>query len=371
MNRRLVWAVGMVLFAAACLMNIQVLAQETPVTIGLMAALSGDFTTIGNDCRDGYEAARLRYAPGDKIPRHRLRFVYADSKGLANVSVAEFQKLSTVEQALAVVGHRSQALMPLNPLSQRAGIPLLGIAGQSELVQNNPYAFRFWPTAGAEAQTLISAALTMKLNRAALITVEDEYALSLAENFKRVWLANHGSIVLEKTVPPSLQDFLSLHSLIKNSQADLIFSNVGLTQHGVFVKQARELGLRQQIFGNIWMISKDFIASAGRAASEGVVFSALDANKAKYRMALSAYRDEVLPSAVNYACFSALRALLQALEGVPAPADRSSLYQALRSLPTVQLPDEEVPMQDREARFSPALKVFRQGQIIDWRFTAL
>ncbi len=338
-------------------------------SIGLMAALSGDFATLGNDCRRGYELAQGRFAPNNEAYGQHLRFIYADTRGTGGPATSEFQRLVNYEHVGAVINHRSQAVMPLNPLSARMKIPLLGILGQSEFIVTNPYAFRFWPATSVEAGALVQAIVKLGFKRAAIVSVEDEYTLSLKKHFIDQFKNVGGTIVFDKDINPEEQSFSSLIVNMGQSNPDVIFANLAVTQLGTFVRQSRNLQLHQQFVGSLWVVVKEFIEAAGAEAAEGLIFAQVNTRQPKFYELLGDPKMETSVSPGVYTCFSALSGLLQALRSCSPRCDVLGAYEGLKRLSYIELPDERLPVRDREVIFDMALKTYHQGKITDYNWS--
>ena len=81
---------------------------------------------------------------------------------------------------------------------------------------------------------------------------------------------------------------------------------------------------------------------------------------------LSRTRPGAVPSAITYCCYTAVGALLQALDLAQQPINRSSLQGALSRLNEVTLPDGVLPVREREVIFPMTPKIFRHGKIISY-----
>ena len=340
---------------------------EEPVVIGLMSTLTGVDSSFGQDCRVGYEVARRVGAPQDRLGERSLRFIYADTQSDNRVAASEAQKLIAVEKAVALVNRASQTSMVINPLSQRYHVPLLGVAGVGSFLSGNPYAFRFWPPNREEGAALSSAAISFGDKNSVSVTLESEYSDSLRESFREAFLADGGNYLRDIAVAGDETDFRAVVSRLLNIQPEVIFANVGAHQLGPLVKQLKEQGYSRQIFGNIWVQSKDFLSYAQGVGLDGVIFAQLDTEKPLFLHALQEFDRQAVPSAVMYSCFAAVEALFAAIKDTPPPITSESLFEALRRMSSIALPDETLPFVGREALFTMRLKVFKGGKPVDWR----
>ena len=230
-------------------------AQE--ITVGLMAELSGSSASNGEDCRRGYEVASSLLAHNGLAGQHRVRIVYGDHQGDAKTGVSEFNRLVNAERAWAVATNRSQIGMALNPLSARRHIPLLGTVVHNQFLSDSSYAWRFFPSAEAEASALARKALQMGLRRAAILTLQDEWTLALANSFRENFIKGGGETVYFETLTPSDYDLASVISRVGAAAPDSILTSFTVNDSGLVIRKLREQGLHQQIFANVWATKKD------------------------------------------------------------------------------------------------------------------
>lgn len=329
--------------------------------IGLMTGLSGPYSSIGEDCRRGYELARAMMAPSDRVGVHPVKFLWADHKGEAKSGVSEFKRLTEIHQIQVLVSDRSQVNMAINPLSKKEGIPLVGITAHSEFVATNPYSFRFWPSTKHEARAIAEKAVQMGKKRVAVVSLEDEYTVSVRDNFAAELKERGGKIIYSQTLSPSETELATVVSKIKESRPDAILINLGLGQTGVLVRRIREQGLVQQLFATYWMAKESELQAAGPEAAEGTVLVNLDLRKPKFIEHFRKLYSEEKPNALNYTCYSALAFLLEVLSQNPSVNERRSLYQALLGTSQVVLSDGPLLLESREAVFDLRYMTIRDG----------
>ena len=340
-------------------------AEESPIPIAVLLTLTGDTATPGNDCRAGVQAARALYAAEDRVGTRRVRFIFADTKGQPATAVSEFQRMINVEKAAAVLNQRSQTVMATNPLSRTVGVALLGITGQSEFVRQNPYAFRFWPAAAHEAQKLAELFDRSTPLRLAMLTVEDEYTLSVRDSLRRLLKDRRVEVVYDATVNPSEQDFAPCAAAIKRLHPEYVMSNLAVPQNGAFVKKLREVAVRSRVIGSYWASLGEFVTASGVENAEGVEVVVIDHDKPELRSAYARGGLDREISSVGYTCFTAVAALLQAVRQAAAPVTRESLHEALTQLRSVELPGENLRIEEREVLYPLRLKRYAHGQLVD------
>lgn len=332
------------------------------ISVGLMVDAAGPTSMIGAECRHGFEAARglpRRNAGGAA----RVRMVYADHKGESRTAVSEFQKLVELDKVLAVITHRSQITMALNALSRREALPLLGVAGQVGFVDENEYAFRFWPSAALEGRALARRALAEGRRKFVILSGEDEYTDSMRREFRRTILEEGGSILADDTATPDELDFRSLLLKAAFRQADAVFVNLLLPQIGPFLKRLHEQRIPAARYSNFWGASPRQLEVAGAEAVQGTALVQADFNGPGFLAAAGRVESGTAVSAVTWCCFTALAAVLQAVDertGISTPRE---MYQALLEIDQVQLPDGPIKLVNREAQYGMQYNIYRDGRL--------
>lgn len=315
------------------------------LTVGLLAELSGPSMRNGESCRQGYEVARAADHSGAS---NRIRFVYGDHQGDARLGVAEYKRLTTMEQAIAIISIRSQVGMALNPLSGKEGVPLFGIVGHQDYVSGNPFAYRFFPQVRVEGGTLARKAIEMGKLRMAIVTLEDEWTVSLEKAFINQYQRLGGRIVMQERILPGDAELLAIITRLRAMGADALFINVGVSQAGLMIRKVRELGLTLQLFANFWAAYDDVLKTAGEENAAGLIYVSVNLDKPKFYKQFKALFSDSEPSAATYCCYTALSVLLQALSDEKCSAGRAELVSCLETMDSFHLLDESLPLRGRE-----------------------
>lgn len=333
-----------------------------PVAIGLMASLTGDAALIGKQCQDGFNAASADFSPGGKAGKTRVKFILADHRGDGRTAVTEFHRLAETENVAAIVTHFSQSTMQINPLSMQQRIPLLSAVAHSEFISSNPYAFRFFPSAGLESGALNDLLRGWNISGPALLTVQDEYALSLRAALLLRLRERKIEPIADFDIGREETDLNSIVTKVLAGRPDLVFLNVAIPQLVPLAKKLRSSGYRGRLAGNVWLAFQNAQELARSGDLDGAAFAMLDSSVLK--KAADGVNSTATPPA-EYACYSAVAALLQAISSIDGTVDRQSIYQSLGQLKSVTLPGETVPLVNRELQFRLKIATYRNGILGD------
>ena len=332
-------------------------AEDAAVKFGLVFPLSGSFATIGEDCRQGVEAAKLN-SPNSKT----VEFITADSKGDPKEGIAEFRKLVESDKVSAVFAFRGPIGMALNPISLQAGVPLLGGVGHKDFATNNRFAFQIWPTSDREGDFIAEQMIARGFNSAAILSLQDDWTSAVSDSFRLAFIKRGGSIVFDQEVVPSTADFRTELSKIRSANPQGIFLNLGLNQFGPALKQVRDLKLTTPLVGNFWVQKKEVINAAGIETVEGVMFDEMSFDLPKLKQTLKEKFQVDSPSGATLSSYIGAALMLQAAAKAPAPAGPAEVYQTLLGLEAGHLPDGDFEITDRRVQFPLQFKVLRNGK---------
>jgi len=347
-------ALAIILFASGA---------HADATLGLLSELTGPSAANGEACRQGYEVARQKFAPNDVIGAQKIRFLFGDHKAEAKTAIDEYNRFVKQEDALAVLSNRGNVGMALDPLSKQDNVPLIGMMAHINFIDQNPNGFRFWPSAKTEGAALAQRAYSRGLRKVASLILEDDAALAIGNSFEGEFKRLGGEVVFHELVGEKDTDFSTLFSRARGLKPDLLFIHVAVTQMGIAVKRARELGLKQPIYSYFWIGYPEVLQSAGKDALEGTTFISLATDRPLFKKEFEKQFPDQKVVAVTYACFAGLAFALQEIEQNSKDLTREKFLKLLKVSHKVELPDETLKIENREVLFPLEYRVIRDGQV--------
>ena len=330
-----------------------------PLRVGVLTELSGPAAAIATDCRHGLETGQAAFSQNNKA---EIQLFYGDTRDDAATAVTEFRKLVQTDKAEIVIVTRSKTALPVNPVAAELHIPLVGGVGHPDYLKGNPNAVRLFPSTFQEGSYLADAAVRLKLKRIAIVTLEDDWTLSLTEMFTKAAVKNGIEIVSDQRLVPTDRDFATTTLKIRQSKPDAIFVNVLLGQAGALVKKIREAGLRQRLLSNYWIQKEETVQAAGESAVEGALFSQVDTNKPKFTSLFQAKFPGEAITPANYLCYAAVATVAYAAS-VRNGNELSAGLIADHSLPLL---DDELQFLGREAQLTLVLKTLKAGKVVNF-----
>lgn len=325
--------------------------------IGMLLPLSGSYASGGVDNRQGIEAALAT----SKTARP-LEIIYADSKADAVTGINEFRKLTKFDEVFAVYVMRGSVGMAINPISQSTKTSLLGGVGNKDFTSVNKYAFQIWSRSDDEGAFLAKTFKAKEYNRSAILTVQDDWQSAVSIAFRKEFPDQETKIVFDEEVAPAEADFRAMLLKIKTASPDVIFANLSVAQLGSFLKQAKELSIKANIYCNFWVAKKDVIESAGLDVVEGTRFIEMDTNIPALKKFVSE-KYSSLPSGATLSGYAAIMLLQQVINANPDISTNEQLYKELLKQTEIQTPDGSIPIKDRCVKFPLVEKIIHSGKV--------
>jgi branched-chain amino acid transport system substrate-binding protein len=255
---------------------------EEPIKIGILQALSGKLSPLGQAQIRGFNLA-LDKRKG-KILNHPVALQIEDTGCTAEGGANAALKVIADPQTAAIFGTTcsgaaataSQAMSDANltMISGNNSAPFLtSIAGKPAPNWHAGY-FR---TASNEQNAGNAAAgyafLKLGLRKAAIINDNDIYTKGLTESFKKAFVELGGEIVLDTSVNKGDTQMLPVLSAVVHSRAELIFFPLFQPEGNHLLLQARKVPdlERTLLISDGALIEKSFLEAVGDAA-QGMCF---------------------------------------------------------------------------------------------------
>lgn len=324
--------------------------------IGLLFPLSGNYSAIGVDNKQGVAAA-LELSPHPFM----LDFRYEDSKADSATSVAAFSKLVEHDGVLGVFAMRGPVGMAVNPLSKARGIPLLGGVGNRDFAAGNEFAFQFWSKSDDEGNFLAQQLAERGFKRVALLTAQDDWPSAVSSGLRAGLKGRHIDVVYDQEFVPAETGFAAALTQLKSRAPDAVFVNLGLAQLGPFFKQAHDQRLATAWYSNFWLGKKEVVEAAGAVNIEGVQFVEMDAAAPVFsRTIRTKFGNE--PSAATFSSYAGALLLMQAFSEHPEIETSAALYKALLAQKAIHTADGDLPIVDRCVRFPLLMRRIADGR---------
>jgi branched-chain amino acid transport system substrate-binding protein len=200
-------------------------AQSPPLKIGLVATLSGNFTSAGKSA-DAAIAAFMK-SHGDTVAGRKVQVIKRDDGGNAPDTAKRLaQELIVSEHVDFLMGLTfSPNAKAVGDVSTSAKKPVfITNAASNGILEPNPYMARFSYTEGQLTTPLAQWALKNKIKTVYSIALDYATGIDAATGFESAYTAGGGKIVGQVRVPLNAQDFSAYVQRIKEARPQAIFA---------------------------------------------------------------------------------------------------------------------------------------------------
>ncbi len=316
--------------------------RTAPIRIGVLAPLTGPFTTYARDIIDG---ARLYVDEvNGEMARRKVELIVEDYQTRPDVAVTKARKLVEADRVHALVGvvlSASAIAIKDYVTSQRVPFVISGFAVAETLtLQPSPYVFRITYSACMTPAPLAQYAYrNLKARTAGIIATDSVGPLELVMAFARTFEEAGGKVVQEIYAPLGTADFSPYIAKIRRD-VDVLGVQVVGTDGVRFVKQFDEYGLKGKIplldaavgFSELSLLPAVGESAVGAHNTQAYVYTIDTPKNRRFVQAFHAKygRDPGAPAESTYAALAALDLALKATGGNIEDAPR--LVEALRKV---------------------------------------
>jgi branched-chain amino acid transport system substrate-binding protein len=307
---------------------LQGLGSYAQPEVGVIAPLSGNVATWGNDVKNALLFAK------EKLAAENVTFVFEDDQCLGKNAVTAAHKLLDVDRIDFGTVVCTESLLSAAPIFEQSKVLVISPVASGAAVSNaGDYIFRIWPS-DAEAGRLLFNYVQKKHRTFGVITEERGYAHELTEAYVS---AARGSqmAVFSESFDSEDTDFRSLLLRLKARKAEGLFINTNSERtFAIVVGQTHELKWSPPTYGVYMPGNAAFLKLAGKTA-EGIVYvaapsvtsSLTPAGKELYSEFVARYGEMQSSDFVFASTFEVLRRL--AALGSSSVDPRTQLYEGL------------------------------------------
>jgi branched-chain amino acid transport system substrate-binding protein len=226
------------------------------------------------NARGGYCGKPFRLMPRNDYDNWQAKQVYGDNRPTSpdiwGSASNQTVKMVYDDKDWAIFGSiSSESTHILLRVALRAEIPIVNSASTDPTIPETyiPWYFTDLQDDRVQANTLARYIYDdLKLKRVALLRVNSRYGRFGSPKFKDASQRLGHPVALEQRYPAGTTDFRPYLKAIQNSRVDGIVLWNDQAQTAMILKQMRELGMKQRVFGSYRTIGDDLLAQAGDAA---------------------------------------------------------------------------------------------------------
>ena len=268
-------------------------AAKEPIKIGFFSPTTGFAAADGTSALNAANLAVKFINDAGGVNGRPLELVYYDDAAKPDQAASIARKLIEQDKVVAgISGSYSGATRAAAPVFQEAGLPMLSAyAIHPEITKTGDKIFRVGTLATVQGRVggeLVGNVL--KAKKVAILTIDNDFGVSLSEGFKSRAQELGLEIVLEEKYPLGETEFRPIIGKVKAAAPDAVYATGYYNEAANLVSQAREEGLDVQIVGQEGYDSPKFIELGGEA-TEGVIITT-DLNRDSERPMTKKYLEE-------------------------------------------------------------------------------
>lgn len=248
--------------------------QPTPkktIKIGALLPLSGIASNYGDGSREGIEMAKEELAM--KYPNLNLDVIYEDSLYSPKGGVDGYKKLKNLNNVSAILTGASQVSIAVKKLTDKDNVLQMAIwSGAPSYSDTHNLNFRVTMLADDHVPPLLDYMSLKKYNRLAIMYAQNEFGVAFKNSFEKFATASGVKIVDSEGFGSEDMDFKTQLLKIRGVKVDSIFF-VGLVkQFANVLKEAKDLGIKTQIF-SAWSVEDQQLLDSAKDVAENIIYT--------------------------------------------------------------------------------------------------
>jgi branched-chain amino acid transport system substrate-binding protein len=252
----------------------KVQVKEETIKIGAILPLTGKDSSTAGTAKEGLLLAVELINKSGGVGGRKIEVILEDSQSDQTKAITAFNKLIFVDKVQVVIGgFTSMEAAVLAPLAQ-SNKRILFSPTATTLILNKAgdYVFKFREGIDIQGKKITEVMQKLGIKKLAVIYNDTEIAHDLMNTFPQEAETRGIEIVAVEKYTPKDIDFRTQLTKIKSKKPEAIYIIGYPKDTPMVVKQARELGLQQQIFSINSAESSVIFEIAGPAA-EGIIFT--------------------------------------------------------------------------------------------------
>ena len=254
-------------------------ASAQPIRVGFASAMSGPSAITGEGVMWGATMAVEDINAKGGIMGHKVEAFFADNKGTPGEAVSAVRKLADVDKVDVIVGQtHSGACLGAMPIIKELQVPQVTEACSNPKIREmsgvggNEWQFRVNIDDAIMANTF-SKYVAQQVKSASIIAQNDDFGRGAAAAYDAAFKKFGVKLVSTEFFDRGQADYRPLLSKIKRANPDAVLLVMLASDASVFLRQYREVGLKQRIFARGSVATVEFLelAKDNPSIGDGVV----------------------------------------------------------------------------------------------------
>jgi branched-chain amino acid transport system substrate-binding protein len=254
-------------------------ASAQPIRVGFASAMSGPSAITGEGVMWGATMAVEEINTKGGIMGHKVEAFFADNKGTPGEAVSAVRKLVDVDKVDVIVGQtHSGACLGAMPIIKELQVPQVTEACSNPKIREmsgvggNEWQFRVNIDDAIMANTF-SKYIAQQVKSASIIAQNDDFGRGAAAAYDAAFKKFGVKLVSTEFFDRGQADYRPLLTKIKRANPDAVLLVMLASDASVFLRQYREVGLKQRVFARGSVATVEFLdlAKDNPSIGDGVV----------------------------------------------------------------------------------------------------
>jgi branched-chain amino acid transport system substrate-binding protein len=247
------------------------------IKFGATFPLTGEVASYGQKAKRGIEMAVKDQNTKGGLLGKQIVVDFQDDRNDKKEAVSIMTKFATIDKVPVVFGSAGSGVsLAIAPLANRYKVILISpVSSSSQLsTEGGDFFFRTVPADDLQAEVLSRWVFDSGAKGVAVVYTNNSWGKPLAEGFQKKFEALGGQVISAEGVQENTADFRTIIAKLKGMEnLNAVVSPTYPKEGGIFVRQAKELGLSVPLYGGDNWGSPEFRNVAGDA-EEGVFYTA-------------------------------------------------------------------------------------------------
>ncbi|MEV6373542.1 branched-chain amino acid ABC transporter substrate-binding protein [Micromonospora musae] len=246
-------------------------SDDGPIVLGMLTPLSGSSSAIGPYMKNGAQLAVDELNAKGGVNGRKLELKVEDEACDAKSATAGANKLVTAGVNISVGGYCSGATLPTLPIFEKAGVPMLiPAANSNELVaQHKKNVFLINGTGAQQSDSAIKFMKKVGATKVALMDDNTSYSKDIADTTAKL-LTGSPALAGRESVTAGESDYSANVNAILKGQPDFIYWTGYYQEGGLIIRQLRQAGYNGKIMVADGSVDQKLVDIAGPEAAAGV-----------------------------------------------------------------------------------------------------
>jgi len=251
------------------------MALADEIKIGAIFSATGRVSFIGDPEKKTVEMLVERINKSGGVLGKKLNVIIYDSESNTNKAVTAANRLLKSDKVVAAIGPSlSGNSMAVKPLFEKAGIPLFSAAASDKIVKPvSKWIFKSAQANSLAVQKILQHAKAKGYKNIAIMSVSNGFGQNGREALQKLIPKSGMKMVADEVFGPKDTDMTAQLTKIRELKPDAIICWGTNPGPAVVARNAKQLGIKQQIYMSHGVASQKFIKLA-EGSAEGILLPA-------------------------------------------------------------------------------------------------